>query len=190
VPQNGEAPPASKREAAVETEDPSTIPSCPNSQSEDQNGTEARMDKEREPLQSANPEFPILAMPPDTSVLPRFELCQYQDVTAGIDWTRASPDEHGVQLFDFIAGGIRSQSCGPVDVVIEAAAWERLHLKPIPGNSIVIITKAGGEAIQIMFDRKKGDEKISSGKVQARKFVDWLRDARSKVGLKLKASCD
>ncbi|KAM0816828.1 hypothetical protein AB5N19_02630 [Seiridium cardinale] len=128
-------------------------------------------------------------IPGSPDMLHRFELSQYQHQRAGIlvDWTRPGPEEHGIQLFDCESNKVQSAPGGPVDVRIDAAFWGSLHLKSLPGNSVITIAQ-DDETTMIMFDRKKGDERIPSGKVQARKFVDWLRDERRKLGLKLKTS--
>ncbi|KAK6083379.1 hypothetical protein SCUP234_03729 [Seiridium cupressi] len=130
-----------------------------------------------------------VSVPGSPDMLHRFELSLYQHQRAGIlvDWTRPSPEEHGIQLFDCESNKVQSAPGGPVDVRIDAAFWGSLHLKSLPGNSVITIAQ-DDETTTIMFDRKKGDERISSGKVQARKFVDWLRNERGKLGLKLKTS--
>ena len=134
------------------------------------------------PIESPATEFPAI----DPSAAPCFELSQYgaDDTTY---WNRSSADSDGIKLYE--AGGsgsvLRTSPGSAMNIEIDAAAWDFFDLEGVAGNTRITL-RGENRSIQIMFDRKQGDLKTSKGKIQARDFVDWLRETRKQLGLELR----
>lgn len=142
------------------------------------------------PIQPATtPEVPAKAPVEATAVeTPQephdFEIISYEDETMGLHWERSSPDESGIKLFKRDSGQFLQSQGQEVDVEIDPAIWGRLHFHSARENSVITVSDVADadQKIKMVFGRRESDETISAGKMQARKFVDWLRKQRVAMG--------